>query len=89
VTPQLNEPGSDEGSVKAVISNVFSLLFLVCFQFIVILRAASREKNWFNFYSGYFNAAKKNRITWLRFVLTNLFIKYKYSILVVIGEQCR
>jgi len=44
VTPQLNEPGSDEGSVKAVISNVFSLLFLVCFQFIVILRAASREK---------------------------------------------
>jgi len=44
VTPQLNEPGSDEGSVKAVIPNVFSLLFLVCFQFIVILRGASRKK---------------------------------------------
>jgi len=57
VTPQLNEPGSDEGSVKAVIPNVFSLLFLVCFQFIVILRAASRDKNWYHFYSGYFKAA--------------------------------
>jgi len=67
VTPQLNEPGSDEGSVKAVIPNVFSLLFLVCFQFIVILRAASREKKLVSFLFRLLQCSKKKYSFWLRF----------------------
>jgi len=88
VTPQLNEPGSDEGSVKAVIPNVFSLLFLVCFQFIVILRAASREKKLVSFLFRLLLCSKK-KIFFLVEILQNLFIKYKYCILVVTGKQCR